>query len=339
MNTQLLPAGEESIRLAGRLLRQGQVVGFPTETVYGLAASSFDGAAVRKIFQAKGRPQDNPLISHIAGWEMLDGLWAEVTPQARRLAQAFWPGPLSIILPRGGRIADEVCAGLPTASVRWPSDPVAQAVIRAAGVPLAAPSANRSGSPSPTTAQDVLDDMDGRVPLIIDGGPCTVGVESTVISLAGEVPVLLRPGYITKEQAEAVLGCEVVLSDAVLHKLKEGERAASPGMKYKHYAPNARVVIIKGNFAAYRSYVAAHSGPGVFGLCFAGEEAYLPVPCVVYGAEGDEPSQARALFSALRRLDERGAQVAYARCPHESGVALAVYNRLLRAAGFQVVTV
>lgn len=339
MNTRLLPASEESIRLAGQLLRAGQVVAFPTETVYGLGASSFDGQAVKKIFAAKGRPQDNPLISHIAGWEMLEGLWERVTPEARALAETFWPGPLSIILPRGGRVADEVCAGLPTASVRWPANPVAQAIIRAAGVPLAAPSANLSGSPSPTTARDTLADLDGRVPLVIDGGPCAVGVESTVVSLAGAQPVLLRPGYITKEQMEAVLGREVALSDAVLHRLREGERAASPGMKYKHYAPKARVIIIKGDFAAYKAYVQAHEGPGVFCLCFAGEEESLPVPCVAYGAQGDEPSQARALFSALRRLDELGARVAYARCPSQSGVALAVYNRLLRAAAFEVVEV
>lgn len=339
MKTQVSPADEASIALAGRLLREGQVVGIPTETVYGLAASSFDGAAVGKIFAAKGRPQDNPLISHIASLDMLDGLWQAVTPEAEKLAAAFWPGPLTVILPKGARVAAAVCAGQATAAVRWPSHPVAQDIIRAAGVPLAAPSANLSGSPSPTTAADVLADMEGRVPLIVDGGPCAVGVESTVVSLAGDAPVLLRPGYITKEQLENVLGRPVALSGAVLHQLEAGAQAPSPGMKYKHYAPKAQVTLIKGEFGAYKEYVREHLQKGTFCLCFDGEEAQLPCPCVVYGAEEDEAAQARALFSALRELDARGAVNAYARCPHETGVALAVYNRLLRACAFQVVEV
>ena len=181
--------------------------------------------------------------------------------------------------------------------------------------------------------------MDGRIPLVIDGGACGVGVESTVVTLAGDAPELLRPGYITKEQLEQVLCCEVRLSDAVLHQLKEGERAASPGMKYKHYAPKAQVVIVKGALSEYTAYVNAHLADGVFALCFEGEEAGLRCPCVTFGRAQDEASQARALFSALRELDARGAKAAYARCPRESGVALAVYNRLLRAAAFRVVQV
>ncbi|HIW54501.1 MAG TPA: threonylcarbamoyl-AMP synthase [Candidatus Ruthenibacterium merdigallinarum] len=339
MNTIVHTADDAGVAEAARLLRAGEVVAIPTETVYGLAANALDGQAVKKIFAAKGRPQDNPLISHVASMEMLADVWAEVTPQAQALARAFWPGPLTIILPRAARVADEVCAGLPTASVRWPSHPAAQRIIRAAGVPLAAPSANLSGSPSPTTARDVLADMDGRIPLVIDGGACGVGVESTVVTLAGDAPELLRPGYITKEQLEQVLCCEVRLSDAVLHQLKEGERAASPGMKYKHYAPKAQVVIVKGALSEYTAYVNAHLADGVFALCFEGEEAGLRCPCVTFGRAQDEASQARALFSALRELDARGAKAAYARCPRESGVALAVYNRLLRAAAFRVVQV
>ena len=339
MNTIVHTADDAGVAEAARLLRAGEVVAIPTETVYGLAANALDGQAVKKIFAAKGRPQDNPLISHVASMEMLADVWAEVTPQAQALARAFWPGPLTIIMPRAARVADEVCAGLPTASVRWPSHPAAQRIIRAAGVPLAAPSANLSGSPSPTTARDVLADMDGRIPLVIDGGACGVGVESTVVTLAGDAPELLRPGYITKEQLEQVLCCEVRLSDAVLHQLKEGERAASPGMKYKHYAPKAQVVIVKGALSESTAYVNAHLADGVFALCFEGEEAGLRCPCVTFGRAQDEASQARALFSALRELDARGAKAAYARCPRESGVALAVYNRLLRAAAFRVVQV
>ena len=311
----------------------------PTETVYGLAANALDGAAVSAIFAAKGRPQDNPLISHIASMDMLGMVAGRVPPQAQRLAECFWPGPLTMVLPRGGAVADEVCAGLETAAVRMPSHPVAQAVIRAAGVPLAAPSANLSGSPSPTTAQDVLADMAGRVPLILDGGACEVGVESTVVSLAGAVPVLLRPGGVTKEQLEDAMGCAVALSDAVLHKLKDGESAASPGMKYKHYAPKADVTILKGSFDAYKEYMKSHCADGVYALCFTGEEPALPCPCVTYGRADKPDEQAHALFSALRELDARGAKTVFARCPAQEGVAMAVYNRLLRAAAFRVVEV
>ena len=337
IKTELLAPRPDAIEKAAGILRAGGLVAIPTETVYGLAANALDGAAVSAIFAAKGRPQDNPLISHIASMDMLGMVAGHVPPQAQRLAECFWPGPLTMVLPRGGAVADEVCAGLETAAVRMPSHPVAQAVIRAAGVPLAAPSANLSGSPSPTTAQDVLADMAGRVPLILDGGACEVGVESTVVSLAGSIPVLLRPGGVTKEQLESALGCEVQMAHAVLHGLREGETAASPGMKYKHYAPKAEVTLVKGAFHAYCNYVAVHAGPGVFALCYEGEEAALCVPAVAYGRKEDAASQAHALFAALRELDRRGARTVYARCPREDGVALAVYNRILRAAAFRVV--
>lgn len=339
METLLQPACEASVAQAARLLQSGGIVAIPTETVYGIAASALDGAAVKKIFAAKGRPQDNPLIVHIDRMEMLDGLVSAVPESAKKLAAAFWPGPLTVILPRGPKVADEVCAGLDTVAVRMPSHPVARAVIAASGLPLAAPSANLSGSPSPTTAHYVMEDMDGRLPLILDGGECQVGVESTVVSLAGAQPVLLRPGYITQEQLETALGETVLLSGAILERLKEGETARSPGMKYKHYAPKAQVTIVKGSFQAYCRYVQSHAGQGVFGLCFAGEGARLPVPCVEYGAEGSGADQAKHLFTALRQLDERGAEQVFARCPATTGVSLAVYNRLLRAAAFRVVEV
>lgn len=337
MKTILTKADEASVNKAAELLQAGEIVAIPTETVYGIAASAFNGAAVKKIFEAKGRPQDNPLIVHIDRMEMLEGMVACVPEGAKALAQAFWPGPLTIIMPRGPKVTDEVCAGLDTVAIRMPSHPVARAVIAASGLPLAAPSANRSGGPSPTIAQDVMADMDGRLPLILDGGACGVGVESTVITLAGEQPMLLRPGFVTKEQLEGVLGCEVQLAGAVLHKLKEGETARSPGMKYKHYAPKAHVTILRGDFDAYRKYVCDHAGPGVWALCFDGEGEQLPVPFISYGAKEDDAAQARELFSALRRLDEKGAETVYARCPHVGGVGLAVYNRLVRAAAFEVV--
>ncbi len=335
MNTILAKADKAAVEKAAALLAAGQIVAIPTETVYGIAASALNGAAVKKIFEAKGRPQDNPLIVHIDRLEMLKGLVATVPEKALALAAAFWPGPLTIILPRGPKVADEVCAGLATVAIRMPSHPVARAVIAAGGLPLAAPSANRSGGPSPTTAADVLADMEGRLPLILDGGSCGVGVESTVITLAGQTPVLLRPGFVTKEQLEQVLGCPVELAGAVLHQLKEGETARSPGMKYKHYAPKAHVTILRGDLDAYRAYVSGHAGPGVWALCFDGEGEGLPVPSVSYGAREDDASQARELFSALRRLDEQGAQRVYARCPHIGGGGLAVYKPLGRAAALE----
>ena len=245
MKTEVLSAYTDGLKLhteniarAAKLLAAGEVVAVPTETVYGLAANAYDKTAVRKIFSAKGRPQDNPLIVHIADFQDIYALVAEVPEAAKKLADAFWPGPLTVILPKSDKIPDAV-SGLATGAVRYPAHPVAQAVIQACGVPLAAPSANRSGSPSPTNAKYVLDDMDGRIPLILDGGGSQVGVESTVVTLATEVPRVLRPGGVTVEQLREVLG-EVEVDDAVLHQLKAGETAASPGMKYKHYPPKAQ---------------------------------------------------------------------------------------------------
>ncbi|WP_298734126.1 L-threonylcarbamoyladenylate synthase [uncultured Subdoligranulum sp.] len=338
MKTQVLPVNEESIALAAKLLTQGELVALPTETVYGIAADARNGEAVHKIFEAKGRPQDNPLIVHIFGMEMLHGIVSEVPERAIKLAKAFWPGPLTMVMPRGPEVSDVTCAGLDTVGVRMPSHPVVQAVIQASGVAFAAPSANLSGKPSPTNAQDTLADMDGRLPLILDGGESMVGVESTVVAVIGAHPMLLRPGYITKEQMESVLGEEVLVSPAILEKLKEGEVARSPGMKYKHYAPKAQVTILRGSFEAYQRYVADHAQEGVWALCFDGEGEKLPVPAIEYGRNHDGATQAHHLFTALRDLDRHGAQVVYARCPEQDGVSMAVYNRLIRAAAFRVVT-
>ena len=339
MKTEILPAEGEAIAKAADLLRRGELVALPTETVYGIAADARNGAAVAKIFVAKGRPQDNPLIVHVTGPEMLPGLVSEVPERAQLLMAAFCPGPLTIIMPRGPEVAAECCAGLDTVGIRMPSHPVARAVIAQSGCAFAAPSANLSGKPSPTNAQDTFVDMDGRLPLILDGGESAVGVESTVVAVTGEHPMILRPGYVTKEQMEAVLGEEVLVNHAILEKLKDGEVARSPGMKYKHYAPKADVTILKGSFDAYRDYIAAHAGDGVWALCFDGEEAQLPVPAISYGTEGDGISEAHNLFTVLRELDRKGAKTVYARCPLSDGVSMAVYNRLIRAAAFRVVEV
>ena len=338
MKTQVLPVTQESIALAADLLQKGELVALPTETVYGIAADARNGEAVRKIFEAKGRPQDNPLIVHIYGMEMLQGIVSEVPERAQKLAKAFWPGPLTMVMPRGPEVSDVTCAGLDTVGVRMPSHPVVQAVIKASGVAFAAPSANLSGKPSPTNAQDTLADMNGRLPLILDGGESAVGVESTVVAVTGEHPMLLRPGYVTKEQMEAVRGEEVLVSPAILEKLKDGEVARSPGMKYKHYAPKAQVTILRGDFEAYRRYVSGHAADGVWALCFDGEAEQLPVPAIEYGRNHDGATQAHHLFTALRDLDRQGAQIVFARCPEQDGVSMAVYNRLIRAAAFRVVT-
>ena len=300
-------------------------------------ANALDADAVTRIFEAKGRPQDNPLIVHVTGPEMLHGLVSEVPERAQLLMAAFCPGPLTIIMPRGPEVAAECCAGLDTVGIRMPSHPVARAVIEKSGCAFAAPSANLSGKPSPTNAQDVFTDMDGRLPLILDGGECDVGVESTVVSVVGEKPTLFRPGHITLEDLERALGEEVEVSKAILEKLPEGAVVRSPGMKYKHYAPKADVTLLDGTFEQFKAYVDAHAEQNPSCLCFTGEAEKLGVPCVEYGREGDGADQAKHIFRCLRALDEQGDAVVYARCPQKDGLSMAVYNRLIRAAAFRVI--
>ena len=340
METLLLQNTPQDIARAGKILRCGGLVAIPTETVYGLAANALDGAAVAKIFIAKGRPQDNPLIVHISHLSQWERLVDHIPENAMALAREFWPGPLTIILPKSDLIPDEVSAGLTTVAVRFPSMRTTRRIIDAAGVPLAAPSANLSGSPSPTCARHTMDDMRGRIEAVLDGGECNFGVESTVVTLATPVPRLLRPGAVTPEELREVLG-ELTIDDAVLGKLKEGVKAASPGMKYKHYSPKAEITIVKGKLEQFLRYIAAEKehAPDVkaFALCFDGEETAVPLPCVTYGRQDDPLTQSHRLFTALRELDEHGAAIVYARCPSTEGVGMAVYNRLLRAAGFHVV--
>lgn len=339
METKLLKPSEESISLACELLKQGQVVGVPTETVYGLAGDSRNGQAIKKIFMAKGRPADNPLIVHISNLDMLNGVVREVSSDAKTLMQKFWPGPLTIIMPRGKDICDETCAGLDSVGVRMPSNPIAHEIIERSGVPFSAPSANISGKPSPTNAQDVFVDMNGKIPLIIDGGECDAGVESTVISVLNETPVILRPGVVTKEMIENALGKEVLIASAVTEGVKKDEKVLSPGMKYKHYAPNADVVILKGDINAFAKYVESHKDEKTFALCFDGEEKFLSVPAITYGHIDNPKEQAHELFSALRELDRKNAKTVFARCPRLDGVSLAVYNRLIRSAGFKIIEI
>lgn len=335
--TKLLGSDEASIKQAAELIRSGEVVGIPTETVYGLGANALDENAVAKIFAAKGRPSDNPLIVHVSSFEEIEPLVQRIPPLAEKCAEKFWAGPLTMIMPKSDRVPMVTSGGLDTVGVRMPSHPVARAVIRASGCPVAAPSANLSGSPSPTTAAHVFADMNGRIPAIVDGGACGVGVESTVISFEEGGIRLLRPGAVSAEDLRSV--CENVLIDrGVLEILGEEVKVSSPGMKYKHYAPKAEITIVDGSADSFRAFCRANADLGDALLVFSESDGEgLPQRRIVLGESDEE--QARRLFDALRALDGMGVKKAYARCPRREGVGLAVYNRLLRAAAFQVVKV
>ncbi|MGN1090797.1 MAG: L-threonylcarbamoyladenylate synthase [Huintestinicola sp.] len=333
-DTIMLTVNDPDIMKAAELLRSGEVVGIPTETVYGLAADALDENAVRKIFEAKGRPQDNPLIVHIADLSDIYKYAENIPENALKLAEEFWPGPLTMVLKKKDIIPYVTSGGLDTVGLRFPAHPAAQKIIRACGKPLAAPSANLSGSPSPTTAKHVMADMMGRIPAVVDGGCCHVGVESTVVSFdeSGRV-CLLRPGFISLEDLSDAVGEDnVFCAHGVTEKVGENERVLSPGMKYKHYSPKANIIIAEGSAEALAELMREKHSTAVV---FSGDEKYFTTPCITYGASSEE--QARNLFNTLRFLDEQGIKEAYFRCPEKTGVGLAVYNRLLRAAGFEVI--
>ena len=330
---------QQDIQTAADLLRAGGLVGIPTETVYGLGATGLDPAAVGRIFQAKGRPQDNPLILHIPGADWLERYCRDIPAAAYELARRFWPGPLTMVLRRRDNVPDQVTAGLDTVGMRCPAHPLCRAVIQAADVPVAAPSGNTSGRPSPTTAAHMLEDMDGRIDAILDGGPCSVGVESTIVDLTCTPPRLLRPGGITLEQLRAALG-EVAVDPAVTRLMGAGERPRAPGMKYRHYAPKAPVTVVTGEPERSAAYIAAHAGPGDGVICF---EEFLPMyaggarPVMSLGPAGDKGEQARRVFDALRAFDHTAVSTIWAQCPDSGGIGLAVTNRLNKAAGFHIV--
>ncbi len=339
MNTLLLDNSKENIKTAGEILKNGGLVGIPTETVYGLAADALNGKAVAKIFEAKGRPMDNPLIVHIADFADIErfNLVSEIPENAKKLAEKFWPGALTIIMKKSDIIPVEVSAGLDTVAIRFPSHPVAQEIIKAANSPLAAPSANLSGSPSPTTALHVMSDMNGKIDAIVDGGMSEVGLESTVITLATDVPRVLRPGGVTLEQLREVLG-EVEIDNAVLNKLEDNAKASSPGMKYKHYAPKANVILLKCGDNEYIDYVNAHCDDKTAALCCDEDITYLNVKTFSLGKREDLSTQAHRLFDELRKIDENdNIKTVYSRLPSVDGVGMAIYNRLIRAAGFEVI--
>ena len=330
---------QQDIQTAADLLRAGGLVGIPTETVSGLGANGLAPAAVGRIFQAKGRPQDNPLILHIPGADWLERYCRDIPAAAYELARRFWPGPLTMVLRRRDNVPDQVTAGLDTVGMRCPAHPLCRAVIQAADVPVAAPSGNTSGRPSPTTAAHMLEDMDGRIDAILDGGPCSVGVESTIVDLTCTPPRLLRPGGITLEQLRAALG-EVAVDPAVTRLMGAGERPRAPGMKYRHYAPKAPVTVVTGEPERSAAYIAAHAGPGDGVICF---EEFLPMyaggarPVMSLGPAGDKGEQARRVFDALRAFDHTAVSAIWAQCPDSGGIGLAVTNRLNKAAGFHIV--
>lgn len=341
MRTEVLPVSAASLSRAASLLRAGEVVAFPTETVYGLGADALNPQAAAKIFAAKDRPADNPLIAHIADKDALDELVQRVDPQAQALMDAFWPGPLTLIFPRTTVVPDIISAGLDTVAVRMPAHPAAQALIRETGRPIAAPSANRSGRPSPTTAQHVLADMDGRIPLILDGGACGFGVESTVLDLTGNVPTILRPGGVTYEMIQ-VVAPDVRVDDAVLQPLVEGAQARSPGMKHRHYAPRARVVVVRGGKEAVAGKTrdmyddATLMGRKTAILCakdMASQYDGRYTHVLGHGAT----AMAAGLYDALRALDDENMDLILAQATETDGMGLALMNRLLRAADFDVI--
>ena len=342
INTQLLSVKNiqtdtDAIQLVADTLRAGGLAAIPTETVYGIAANALNEKAVSRIFSVKGRPQDNPLIVHIADMDDLEPLVREITPNARKLVEAFMPGALTIVLPSSGIIPKSVNAGLDTIAVRMPGLPVTREIIRRAGVPIAAPSANISGRPSPTTAQHCVDDLWGKVELIADGGECTVGVESTVISLVTNTPRILRPGSITKKQIAEVLGCEVEIDESVFAEVEKNAKVSSPGMKYKHYAPKTPVTILDGDTEQIMNYLSLQIDNDVWALIFDEDMPFLPIRGLSLGKFDDTKEQAFRLFAALRELDEKNAKHIYVRMPSKEGVGLAVYNRIIRAAGFNVI--
>ena len=337
METQRLTAHD--IERAAGILTSGGLVGIPTETVYGLGANGLDPEAVHAIFKAKGRPQDNPLILHIPSEDWLERYCGDIPATAYALAAHFWPGPLTMILPRKPIVPDAVTAGLGTVGMRCPACDVTREVIAAADVPVAAPSGNTSGRPSPTTAAAMLEDMEGKIDAILDGGPCAVGVESTIIDLTVTPPRLLRPGGVTLEELEEVLG-RVEVDAAVRRLMAPGEQPKAPGMKYRHYAPKAPVTVVKGEPGCTAAYIQLNMEEGEGVICFDEYRHLFPGhPVETLGPAADPAAQARHIFEALRSFDHLSVAGIWAQSPEDAGIGLAVTNRLNKAAGFHIIRV
>lgn len=330
---------QRDIPEAASIIATGGLLGIPTETVYGLGANGLDPAAVAAIFAAKGRPQDNPLILHIPSADWLERYCEDIPAVAYTLASRFWPGPLTMILKRKAIVPNAVTAGLDTVGMRCPDCTLTRTVITTADVPVAAPSGNASGRPSPTTAQAMLEDMDGKIHAIVDGGPCRVGVESTIIDLTLSPPRLLRPGGVTLEELESVLG-EVAVDEAVIRIMSTDEKPRAPGMKYRHYAPKAPVTVVNGNPEATARYIQEHLSDGDGVICFDDYVNLFPGHFVqALGQSGDPSAHAQRVFEALRAFDHVEVARIWAQSPDSTGLGLAVTNRLNKAAGFHIIDV
>jgi len=334
----------EQLDKAARALKNGQLVAFPTETVYGLGADALNPEAVLSIFAAKGRPVDNPLIVHISQVEMLEVLATDIKPDVKKLAEAFWPGPLTMVLKKTPVIPPETTGGLDTVAVRMPDNNIALELIRRSGVPVAAPSANLSGKPSPTLAKHVLDDLNGRIPFIIDGGPCRVGVESTVLDMTAEIPVILRPGGVTPSMIKSVIG--KVMLDKSLFGIQTVDRPKSPGMKYTHYKPKGEVIVVSGEKSAVVSWInnnaARDINEGIKTAVIAASEhmpSYDVKNFISYGSILEPEDLAASIFRIFRDCDDAGIEKIYIEAIPKIGIGLAVMNRIEKAAGGKVIHV
>ncbi len=351
VNTKLISVMENEIeakdallREAGDILRSGGLVAIPTETVYGLGGDGLNKESSRRIYEAKGRPSDNPLIIHVADMESVERIVREISPEARKVAEAFWPGPLTMIFPKADIVPYETTGGLDTVAVRMPSHKVARRVIAYGGGYVAAPSANTSGKPSPTLAKYVMEDMDGKIDMVIDGGEGDIGLESTILDMTVSPPQILRPGFVTGEMLEKVLG-EIAVDCTILRN-DTGERPRAPGMKYRHYAPRGELTIISGSEAAVIEYInnsakkamAAGKTVGIIGSdeMIAG---YMGSSVKSVGSKSDELSIGKSLYRILREFDEENIDVIYSESFGREGMGQAIMNRLLKAAGHQVIEV
>lgn len=335
----------EYLQEAAEIIKSGGLVAFPTETVYGLGANALDEKAAAKIYAAKGRPSDNPLIAHIASFEEIEPLVSRIPENGRRLAEAFWPGPMTLIFPKSEKVPYGTTGGLDTVAVRMPSDPVAAELIRLAGVPVAAPSANTSGRPSPTRAEHVYQDMNGRIELILDGGPVGIGVESTIVDVTEEIPVLLRPGAITMEMLEETVG-EVHIDPAILGPMSADVRPKAPGMKYRHYAPKAELTLVEGDTEAVVRTINTlaqeklEAGKKVGIICTDETRDCYPAGMIrSIGERSREETVAHNLYAVLREFDDLGAESIYSEGFSEDHLGQAIMNRLNKAAGYHILKV
>ena len=345
MNTKVVKTTEEELIEAAAILKKGGLVAFPTETVYGLGADALNEEAARKIYAAKGRPSDNPLIAHVAKKEDIEPLVREIPEAGKKIMDPLWPRPLTLIFPKSGRVPKGTTGGLDTVAVRMPSDPVARRLIELAGTPVAAPSANTSGRPSPTTAEHVRQDMDGRIEMIVDGGPVGIGVESTIVDVTGEIPMVLRPGAITMEMLKKCVGA-VEIDPAILGPVSQDFKPKAPGMKYRHYAPKADLTIVSGEtedvVRAINRMAAERESEGLsVGIICTDETRALYPRGVVrsMGVRARQETIAHNLYAVLREFDDLNADVIYSESFEGGELSQAIMNRLCKAAGYHMMNV